>query len=125
MLVINANQNNELLFYFEQEYAYYLFVFSQNQGCREEKIVYSDESDCEDFQRFNVNVDLPSGVWDLAIYGQEDYSNLNPDFAEFIKEEKARITNNCDECADLLLATPNGVYIITPLNQYIEIPSNC
>jgi hypothetical protein len=45
-----------------------------------------------------VNVDLPTGFWSLKVYGQDDYSNLNPANATLVFEDMARIINAADEC---------------------------
>jgi hypothetical protein len=126
MITINANTDNELKFYFElsEDWGYFLLVFSQDQGCLEEKIVVLNESDCEGTQLFTVNIDLPSGVYDLAIFQQEEYSNLDQSLALFVSEEKVKVVNICDQC-DNMLATSCGLFIITSDDLYIEIDKEC
>lgn len=124
MITLNANTDNEVIFFLEP-YPYYLFIYTQRNGCLEISEVMVNDSNCTDYQLFNVNVDLNSGIYNLAIYGQDDYSNLNPDNSEFIREFKVKVINLCDYCGDLLLTTPNGQFIITPDGSYIEIELNC
>lgn len=124
MITINANTDNEIILFLGEQYSYYLFVFTQRQGCIELKEVLINESDCEEYQKFNINVDLSSGVYNLAIYGQEDYSNLNPDIAYYLQEIDVKVINICDQC-DNVLATTKEFYITTTDDEFILIDKDC
>lgn len=125
MITINANTDNEIVLFLETELdnPYFLFVFSKLQGCDEIVEVLTATDDCG-FYLFDVNVDLRSGIYNLAIYEQEDYSNLNPELAHFLKEEKVKIENICDECENVL-ATSCGDFIITTDDELILIDKDC
>lgn len=122
MITINANTDNPVILFLDPtlENPYYLFVFSKLQGCDELIEVLTDISECEEYQKFNLNIDLRSGIYNLAIYEQEDYSNLDPELAQFLKQEKVKVVNICDGC-DNFLATTDLDFIITDEDQYIEI----
>lgn len=126
MITINANTDNEIILFLEPELAnpYYLFVFSAQQGCEELIEVLVNDSDCEEYQRFNINVDLRSGIYNLAIYEQEDYSNLNPDLAHFLEEIKVKVINICDQCNNVL-STMKEFYITTTDDEFILIDKDC
>jgi len=96
MVVIKANIDTKVVLFLEETYSYYLFQYTRNNGC-EEFIDVITAVEC-DFYTFIVNVDLPSGFWNLKVYGQDDYSNLNPANATFLFEDSARIINAEDEC---------------------------
>lgn len=126
MITLNANTDNEIIFFLEPELEnpYYLFVFSKIQGCQELIEILFDESDCDEYQKFNINVDLSSGIYNLAIYEQSDYTNMNPDLAHFLEEIKVKVVNICDQC-DNVLATTNEFYITTTNDEFILIDKDC
>lgn len=96
MININANKNNDVYLQSIATYPYYLFVFSQ-QGCTEYKEILSAETDCTD-NVFNVNVDIPMGVYDLNIYGQSDYANTTQELAEYIQTYTCSVYNPENIC---------------------------
>lgn len=123
MITLFANTENQIVLHLRPtlENPYYLFVFSRYQGCEEVFEVVQSESDCEDYQLFNLEVDLNSGVYNLAVYEQEDYTNLNPALAEgLLYEDKVKVIEFCEGC-DLFLATSKGEFIVTDEDEYIEI----
>lgn len=126
MITLNANTDNEIIFFLEPELEnpYYLFVFSKLQGCDELAEILFDESDCEEYQQFNVNVNLRSGIYNLSIYEQSDYTNLNPDLSHFLDEIKVKMVNICDQCDNVLAAT-NEFYITTTDDEFILIDKDC
>lgn len=126
MITLNANTDNEIIFFLEPELEnpYYLFVFSKIQGCQELIEILFDESDCDEYQKFNINVDLSSGIYNLAVYEQSDYTNMNPDLAHSLEEIKVKVVNICDQC-DNVLATTNEFYITTTDDEFILIDKDC
>lgn len=126
MITINANTDNQVKFYFSlsEDWDYFLLFFSKNQGCTEERVVVLNESTCEGDQIFTININLPSGVYHMAIYQQEEYSNMDELNSVFVGEDAVKIINICDQC-DNLLSTSCGLFIMTDDNLYIEIDKDC
>lgn len=89
MVNITANTDSKLILFLEEFYDYYLFVFKRNNGCQIVKNIYTS-IEC-DFYSFIVNENLEGGIWNLKIYGQDNYSNLNPDNAILIFEDACRV----------------------------------
>jgi hypothetical protein len=96
VVVIDANIDTKVTLFLEESFSFYLFQFTRNNGCDEFIDVFT-AVEC-DFYSFIVNVDLPTGFWSLKVYGQDDYSNLNPANATLVFEDMARIINAADEC---------------------------
>jgi hypothetical protein len=92
MVTIIANTDSKLILFLEEFYDYYLFVFTRNNGCDIVKNIYT-AVEC-DFYSFIVNEDIAEGVWNLEIYGQNNYSNLNPDNAILVFEDYCRVDNS-------------------------------
>ena len=92
MVTIIANTDSKLILFLEEFYDYYLFVFTRNNGCEIVKNIYT-AVEC-DFYSFIVNEDIAEGVWNLEIYGQNNYSNLNPDNAILVFEDYCRVDNS-------------------------------
>ena len=92
MVTIIANTDSKLILFLEEFYDYYLFVFTRNNGCDIVKNIYT-AVEC-DFYSFIVNEDIAEGVWNLEIYGQNNYSNLNPDNAILVFEDYCRDDNS-------------------------------
>ena len=89
MVTIIANTDSKLILFLEEFYDYYLFVFTRNNVCDIVKNIYT-AVEC-DFYSFIVNEDIAEGVWNLEIYGQNNYSNLNPDNAVLVFEDYCRV----------------------------------
>ena len=89
MINIISNTDSKLILFLEEFYDYYLFVFSRNNDCEVVKNIYT-AVEC-DFYTFIVNEDIAEGVWNLEIYGQDNYSNLNPDNAILVFEDYCRV----------------------------------
>jgi len=89
MVNITANTDSKLILFLEEFYDYYLFVFTRNNECEIVKNIYT-AVEC-DFYTFIINEDLAEGVWNLEIYGQDNYSNLNPNNAILLFEDNCRI----------------------------------
>lgn len=89
MVNITANIDSKLILFLEEFYDYYLFVFTKNNGCEIVKNIYT-AVEC-DFYSFIINEDLQGGVWNLEVYGQDNYSNLNPDNAILVFEDHCRV----------------------------------
>lgn len=92
MVTIIANTDSKLILFLEEFYDYYLFIFTRNNGCDIVKNIYT-AVEC-DFYSFIVNEDIAEGVWNLEIYGQNNYSNLNPDNAILVFEDYCRVDNS-------------------------------
>ena len=92
MVNIIANTDSKLILFLEEFYDYYLFVFTRNNNCDIVKNIYT-AVEC-DFYSFIVNEDIAEGVWNLEIYGQESYSNLNPNNAVLVFEDYCRVDNS-------------------------------
>lgn len=89
MVNIIANTDSKLILFLEEFYDYYLFVFTRNNGCEIVKNIYT-AVEC-DFYSFIVNEDIAEGIWNLEIYGQNNYSNLNPANAVLVFEDYCRV----------------------------------
>jgi len=96
MININANKDNQILIKAIATYPYYLFVFTQ-PNCVEYKEILSAETDCTD-NVFNINTDIPMGVYELNIYGQSDYVNTVQENAEYITTLSASVYNPANIC---------------------------
>lgn len=86
---------------FLPEYEYYLFIFSNN--CDEYKYILQpeEESNCGDYRLFTLDVDIPMGGYKLEIFGQESSTNEDPNEAELLHTEQAKIYNPLAECYGL------------------------
>jgi hypothetical protein len=114
MINIVSNTDSKLIIFLEEFYDYYLFVFTRNNGCEVVKNIYT-AIEC-DFFSFIINEDIAEGVWNLEIYGQDNYSNLNPDNAILVFEDFCRVELNdayiiTEDCN--FLSTENNEYLIT------------
>lgn len=96
MYTINANMDNSILLQGIATYPYYLFVFSQSD-CADYKEIIVAETDC-DAGVFNINVDIPMGVYNLDVYGQSDYANLSQELAEYIQTYTCSVYNPENIC---------------------------
>jgi hypothetical protein len=107
MVNITANTDSKLILFLEEFYDYYLFTFTR--GCDVYKNVYTS-IEC-DFFTFILNENIPGGTWRMQVYGQTDYSNLNPDNAEFLYEEICRVNGNGN--GDAFIISEDSTYLIT------------
>lgn len=97
MISILANIETNIAEFLD-EYDYYLFIFSNE--CEEYKYILEpeEESNCGNYRLFTLNVDIPMGGYKLKIYGQSSSVNEDPNEAELLHTEKAKIYNPLSEC---------------------------
>jgi len=110
MVVIEANIDTKVVLFIDETevvYDYYLFVF--NRGCQSYRNVYTSVQ-CG-FFTFILNENIPSGIFNMEVYGQNDYSNLNPENAEFVYEDICRVTGNGNGSAFII--TEDSTYLVT------------
>jgi hypothetical protein len=110
MVVIEANIDSKVVLFIEETevvYDYYLFIFTR--GCQGFSNIYTSV-EC-DFFTFLLNENIPEGIWTMQVYGQNDYSNLNPNNADFLYEDICRVTGNGNGNAYII--TENDTYLIT------------
>lgn len=115
MVTILANIETTISEFIEN-FDFYLFVFSD--GCKEYKFIFSpSEKSCPGFIVFDVNIDLPAGVYILEIYGQDNNSNLNTNNAVFLFSDTAKIINPEGYCFGMpYLLDPFGYPILDTNN---------
>jgi len=107
MVNIEANIDSKVILFLNESYDYYLFIFSR--GCYAYSNVYTS-IEC-DFFTFILNENIPSGTWEMEVYGQSDYSNLNPNNADFLYRDVCRVNGNGNGGAYII--TENSTYLIT------------
>ncbi len=110
MVTIDANVDTKVVLFIDETevvYDYYLFVFTR--GCEGYSNVYTSV-ECG-FFTFILNENIPEGIFNMEVYGQNDYSNLNPANAEFIYEDICRVTGNGN--AGAYIIAENSTYLIT------------
>ena len=97
MISLNANIDTNIA-EFLAEYDYYLFIFSD--GCKEYKYILQaeEQSNCGNYRLFTINVDIPMGGYKLEIFGQSSSTNEDPNEAELLHTEQAKIYNPEAEC---------------------------
>lgn len=116
MINIYQNLDTKLTLFLEETHEYYLFVFTKNNGCTEVKNIYT-AIEC-DFFSFIVNEDLEVGTWILKIYGQDNYSNYNPENAILVFEDNLRV-NSIEDAGGNFLITQDCKYFLTEAGEYI------
>jgi len=109
MITLKANTEMNVAEFLE-EYPFYLFVFGND--CNQFKYVFAGEA-CEGFILFTILVDMPSGVYDLKIYGQSSSTNEDESLAEFLLMDSAKIYNPVDNCYNMPYLLDENNYIIT------------
>lgn len=96
MISINNDTANviELLI---DEADYYLFVTRSGFECADESFVLTADEACGGVRTFTINHDFNrKGIYTVNIYGQESYSNLDPDLAELLYSTEFNI--NTEPC---------------------------
>jgi hypothetical protein len=116
MINIIQNTDSKLILFLEEFYDYYLFVFTRNNGCEVVKNIYT-AVEC-DFYSFIINENIAEGVWNLEVYGQDNYSNLNPENAILVFEDNLRV-NNIEDAGGVFLVTQNCNYLTTENDEYL------
>ena len=109
MITLLANIDNNI-FEFLPEYNFYLFVFS-NTDCDIDKQTIAG-TQCNGQVLFDIVVDLPSGIYDLSIYGKTE-NNDETDGAILLKTEKAKIYNPDSNCYSFPYLLNENNYIIS------------
>ncbi len=99
MVTIERNIASEVILFLNKTLAnpYYLFNFRRADGCSDMAFVFANESECIDYQFFNLEIDLPAQVYTVDVYEQIDYSNLDPAMALFLERIYVKI-NFVSEC---------------------------
>ena len=97
MISLKANIDTNIA-EFLAEYDYYLFIFSD--GCKEYKYILQaeEQSNCGNYRLFTINVDIPMGTYSVSIYGQASAVNEDPNEADLLHTEQAKIYNPEAEC---------------------------
>ena len=109
MITLLANIDNNI-FEFLPEYDFYLFVFS-NTDCDVNKQVLTGEQ-CNGHVLFDIVVDLPSGIYDLQIYGKTE-NNDEIENSVLLKTEKVKIYNAESNCYNFPYLLDENNYIIS------------
>lgn len=108
MITLLANTDNKI-FELLPKFNYYLFVFS-NTDCKIVSKLLSAE-ECDDSALFTINIDLPSGIYDLTIYGKDE-ANEELINSVTLKHEKVKVYNPENNCYDAPYLLDENRYII-------------
>lgn len=96
MLTIYANVDSTIYLDGLDPFDYYLLVFRQ-PNCVELTDVVAPDADCNDGV-LTLNVTFPMGVYEVDVYGQQDYSNTSTLLATFVRTETIRVYNPAEIC---------------------------
>lgn len=96
MITLYKNVLTPIIFrlYPTLEHPFYLLRFWRQRGCEEHFYIFFDESDCESFQLFKIDIDIPRGTWNLDIYEQDNYSVVQPDDSKLLESTVVKITGD-------------------------------
>ena len=91
MLTIFANTDSTIYMDGLNPFSYYLLVFKQ-PNCVELIDIAAPDENCNDGV-LTLNVTFPMGVYEVDIYGQNNYSNTSTLLATYIQSETIRVYN--------------------------------
>ncbi len=111
MISVQANISSNVVLVGANSYSYYLFVFTLPGVCTTWSEVFAADTTCSD-PVVTILSDLGMGVYNVDIYGQNDYANTNIIQANYITSDKFRVYNPAGICW-------NSTYILDEFNYPI------
>lgn len=105
-------------------YDYYLFIFTKN-NFEHSLVLNADECAGITVVEFTDGVDVTLdilGTWNLDVYGQEDYSNVDPDNATFIYTLSAKLIANTQGKVSILQSITGDELMSFIRNENINYP---
>ena len=115
MQTLYANKDTTIRLMLEEAFSYYLLVFSQGD-CIEHFEVVLAEDVCSIGTSLTLNVTLDMGVYNVAVYGQENYSNTSIQLATFVTSEQIQVYNPAEICFDASVLTDEYNYPLADEN---------
>lgn len=120
MITIDANSDSKIILFLspEMENPFFLFVFKPLGSCGDDFIeVYAADESCGDFLQFTINVDFPFGIYEVDVYEQADYANLDPLLATFLGTVSIKVQNPENYCWPLNVLLDENIYPILDENE--------